>query len=239
SLRRKDLLGGARRGDSGVRGAAGGDRVIEPLPGTVEPLLAPSGEHLPALPQTDRVLEPALSGFQAAHHLDELVAGRLVGQLGDVRGQRLRPLGGGDGAGRCLVGVALDGGEVVVGAAVRGHRGSSVGSDGTDGDGCAGSDGTDGDGAGGADGCGGGVRGAVGACAVLLGGGSGGPRWARAGRTGRAAQDRTGRTGTALPVRTAAGAGCTGRTRSARPRSGPRPPAPRGPGRSRAGRGSG
>src|SRR5699024_482038 len=103
-------------------------------------------------------------------HLDELVAGRLVGQLGDVRGQRLRPLGGGDGAGRCLVGVALDGGEVVLGAAVRGHRGSSVGSDGTDGDGCAGSDGTDGDGcagsdgtdgdgAAGADGCGGGVYG--------------------------------------------------------------------------------
>src|SRR5699024_725977 len=102
-------------------------------------LLAASGEHLPALPQTDRVLESALPGLQAPHHLDELVAGRLVGQLGDVRGQGLRPLGGGDRGGRCVVGIALDGGEVVLGAAVRGHRGSSVGSDGTGGDGCAGS----------------------------------------------------------------------------------------------------
>src|SRR5699024_10753926 len=84
--------------------------------------------------------------------LDELVAGRLVGQLGDVRGQRLRALDGGDLAGGGVGGVALEGGEVVLGAAGRGHRSSSVGSDGTDG-------GAAGDGCGGADGCAGGVYG--------------------------------------------------------------------------------
>src|SRR5699024_6225618 len=113
----------------GVRGAAGGHRVVESLASAVEPLLAAAGEHLPALPQRDRVLEASLSGLQAPHHLDQLIARRLVGQLRDVGRQRLLALHGGDGRG--VRGIALGGAGGRVGAGA--HQDSSdevVGSEG-------------------------------------------------------------------------------------------------------------
>ena len=59
----------------------GGDRGVEPLPGAVEPLLADLRELLAALPQRQRLLEGRAAGLEPADHLDQLLAGLLVGEL--------------------------------------------------------------------------------------------------------------------------------------------------------------